>query len=407
MVRQRSPSPHSPVRHPGGNPRGWTSGGYGGAISPRSPTSPHGHGGGNYAGSPTRQRSLMPQDEIYGHGATGEKLHQALMNYDVCAFRHELTNRQQTPYADPNERNEGGRTCLDQCLGMIEYLVTRSICTSHIVEKEEGSRIGATIKQLKALISIAKMLVQDPRTMAPTEMFLANFPPPYFLLAVIKTTCEDYKDPITGESRDSSDVLAMNALVAEILSNPNARHYKHIYFLSHFPKCIRTTIELIGRERFAPEPVAAQRFMHMSFIFNESELFKCAAMTANLYTVGNLCNWDEVLSVLQDHPDKFRDFFFALLSSKLRGSIREEFAKDLSTRTDFNIPNMHVSHRLLEASRDVFGEEVALSAVRLRQRYLRPVPPRTGAAWKHHTALAEELSEMSWKDVCTAIRSIS
>jgi hypothetical protein len=343
---------------------------------------------------------------VTGHRATGEKLHAALRNYDVCAFRHELTNRQQFPYADPNERNAEGYTCLDQCLGMIEYLVTRSLCTSHIVEKEEGSRIGSTVKQLKGLLQIAKMLVQDPRTMAPDGIFLNNFPPPYFLLAVVKTCCEDYAEPESSEPRDPSDILAMSRMVSEILANPNARHHKHISFLAHFPRIIRTTVELVGRERFSPDPIAAQRFMHMSFIFNEPELFKCAAMTPNLYSCGNLSNWDEVLSVLQEQPEKYRDFFFALLSSKLRGSIREEFSNDVTKRADFMIPDLHVSHRLLEASQAVFGEKVALCAVRLRQRYLRPVPPRTGAHWRHHTALAEELAEMSWKDVCTAIRSI-
>merc|ERR1719335_1035417 len=197
----------------------------------------------------------------------------------------------------------------------------------------------------------------------------------------------------------------MSRMVAEILTNQNAWHHKHISFLANFPRFIRLTIELVGRERFAPDPIAAQRFMHMSFIFNEPELFKCAAMTPNLYSCGNLSNWDEVVSVLQEQPEKYRDFFFALLSSKLRGSIREDFGI-VGKKADFQIPDLHVSHRLLDASQAVFGEKVALCAVRLRQRYLRPVPPRTGAHWRHHTALAEELAEMSWKDVCTAIRSI-
>merc|ERR1711924_12415 len=111
---------------------------------------------------------------------------------------------------------------------------TRSICTSHIVEKEEGPRVGQTLKHLRALISICKMLVQHPRTLPPSDTFLMNFPPPYFLLAVIKSCCEDYKDPYTGESRDSTDVLAVNKLMNEILAQPNARHYKHVSFLDSF-----------------------------------------------------------------------------------------------------------------------------------------------------------------------------
>jgi len=363
------------------------------------------------AQSPTRRDSLIVPASLYqGHDPNKmpptvirDKLHHCLKMFDVCAFRHEMNGNG----LDPNERNDKGRTCLDQALASIEFLVTRSICTSHIVEKEEGPRVGQTLKHLRALISISKMLVQHPRTLPPDDVFLKNFPPPYFLLAVIKSCCEDYKDPHTGEPRDSTDVLAVNKLMSEILAQPNARHYKHVNFLSQFPKCIRTTIELIGRERFQPDPVAAQRFMHMAFLFNDPELFKCAAMTPRLYSCGNLCNWDEVLSVLQRNPDKFRDFFFALLSSKLRGGVREEFSMDFKTRTSYNIPIIHVSHSLMEAARDVFGEDVAQCAVRLRQRYLRPVPPRVGKAnWKHHTAAAEELAEMSWKDVCTAIRSM-
>jgi len=363
-------------------------------------------------GSPTRRDSLILQDALYQPHDPKKlpptvikgKLHHCLKTYDACAFRHELCGNK----LDPNEKNADDLTCLDQALASIEFLITRSICTSHIVEKEEGPRIGQTLKNLRSLISMCKMLVQDPRTLAPKDKFLHAFPPPYFLLAVIKSACEDYKNPTTGATRDASNVLEVNKLMAEILQHPTARHHKHVAFLSAFPACIRTTIELIGRERFEPDAVAAQRFMHMSFVFNEPELFKCAAMTPELYKPGNLCNWDEVLSVLQRNPDKFRDFYFALLSSKLRGGIRREFAEDIKKRSSYNIPVMHVSHTLMEATRDVFGEEVAQCAVRLRQRYLRPVAPNVGKAnWKHHSAKAEELAEMSWKDVRTAIRQLT
>jgi hypothetical protein len=341
--------------------------------------------------------------------STSELLHHSLRNHDVVAFRHELTNKIQEPYADPNERNEDGRTCIEQVVAMLEVHVTRSLCSSHCVEHESPARLPATIKNIKALLQIGKMLVQDPRTLAPEGFFLKEFPAPFFLLAVIKTCCEDYPDPDTGLSRNPSDILVVGKLMAEILSDPKSRHYKHVLFLSQFPKFIRTTVELVGRERFSPTAMAAQRYMQMSFIFNEPGLFKASAMTTDLYSVGNLCNWDEVLSVLQETSEKYRDFFFALLSSKLRGSIRNEFTKDqkggLPARMDSLVPDIHISHRLLEATQMVFGDEVSSCAVRLRQRYLRPVPPRTASTWKH-SALAEELAEMSWKDVCTAVRSI-
>jgi hypothetical protein len=390
--------------HPGGNWRGFTQDAYGkdyGATGlmlleavnhpPDFPTR-----GGPWGGS--------------GHPQTGELLHQALRSHDVVAFRHELTTKTQEPYADPNERNEDGRTCIEQVVAMIEVHVVRSLCSSHVVEHESTARLPSTIKHLKALLQIGKMLVQDPRTLAPEGMFLKDFPAPFFLLAVIKTCCEDYPDPETGLARNPSDILAVGRLMSEILSDPKSRHYKHVVFLSQFPKFIRNTVELVGRERFAPTPMAAQRFMQMAFIFNEPGLFKCSAMTRDLYACGNLCNWDEVLSVLQETAEKYKDFFFALLSSKLRGSIRNEFTAaqkgGLPMRMDSLVPDIHISHRLLEATQSVFGDEVSNCAVRLRQRYLRPVPPRTASTWKH-SALAEELAEMSWKDVCTAVRSIS
>ena len=44
--------------------------------------------------------------------------------------------------------------------------------------------LQATIKNIKALLQIGKMLVQDPRTLAPEGFFLKEFPAPFFLLAV-------------------------------------------------------------------------------------------------------------------------------------------------------------------------------------------------------------------------------
>jgi hypothetical protein len=324
-----------------------------------------------------------------------------LRNHDVCAFRHELR------YGEPNTRNESGRTCLEQALYMAESLITRSICTTHVVEKDESSRMDLTIRQLKALVSIMKCLVADERTGRPEGLFLADMPPPYFMLAALKTVAEDYPDE-RGNPRDSTDNLAMHRVVAEVLAGPpTARHAKHVRFLANFPEYIRRVIELIGRERFKPDPITAQRFMNMAFVFHEPDLFKIAAATPRLYEKGDLGNWDEILAVLQTSGgDKLRDFFFAILASKLREQVRVEVT-DLAHKKVFNIPQrIHVSQRLLEASRDVFGDQVANCATRLRQRFLRPVKTHGPDAMTSHAAVADELAEMSWKDVCTAIRSI-
>merc|ERR550537_1015644 len=108
---------------------------------------------------------------------------------------------------------------------MIEVHAVRSLCSSHVVEHESTARMPTTVKNLKSLLQIGKMLVQDPRTLAPEGFFLREFPAPFFLLAVMKTCCEDYPDPDTGEARDPSDILAVGRLMAEIMANPNARHY--------------------------------------------------------------------------------------------------------------------------------------------------------------------------------------
>lgn len=333
-------------------------------------------------------------------GHAGEHaLHRCLRTHDVCAFRHELKHH------DPNARNEHGRTCLEQAMYMAEALIQRSICTTHVVEKDEQGRMEATIKQLRALVATIKVLVADERTARPSGMFLEGFPPPYFLLAALKTVAEDYPDE-RGCARDSTDNLTMHRLVAEILSGPpDGRHTKHIRFLSHFPAAIRQIVELIGREHFRPDPTSAQRFMNMAFVFHEPVLFTIATTTPRLYSCGDLGNWDELLSVLQSGGEKLRDYFFAILASKLREEVREEVA-DLGHKKAFNIPQrLHVSSRLLDSSRDVFGDGVATCATRLRQRFLRPVPSRATSN-RNHAAVADELAEMSWKDVCTAIRSI-
>jgi hypothetical protein len=324
---------------------------------------------------------------------------------DVAAFRHELWNEQQEPLADPNELRDG-YTCVQKCFMMIEELIVQSLCSSHIVENDTGTRLQQTWAKIKNLLQIAKTLIQDRRTISPDDYFLRDLPTPYFLLAVIKTVCADYPDPVTGENPDPLDIMAVAGLFSEILRNPQARHYKHVQFLSKFPKIIRSSFELTGAERFDPTPATAQRLMHMAFIFNEPVLFQRAAMTHDLYAVGNLSNWDEVLAVLQENPDKYADFFFGLLSSKLKVCMWTQFHDGMNMKKDLLIPEIHVSHRLMEISGSVFGDRVANAAVLLRQRYLRPACRRL-AVGRKHSLLAEEINQMSWNDVCTAVRSFS
>jgi hypothetical protein len=290
---------------------------------------------------------------------------------------------------------------------MIEELIIQSLCSSHIVQNDNsGYRLQQTCAKIKSLLQIAKTLVQDRRTIAPDNYFLRELPTPFFMLAVIKTCCADYPDPDTGESPDPLDIMAVAGLFSEILRNPQARHYKHVVFLSKFPKIIRSSFELTGAERFDPTPATAQRMMHMSFIFNEPVLFQRAAMTHALYSVGNLSNWDEVLAVLQETPEKYPDFFFGLLSSKLKVCMWSQFHDGMNMKKDLLIPEIHVSSRLMEISGSIFGDRVANAATLLRQNYLRPSCGRLSLGRKN-PLLAEEINQLSWQDVCTAVRSFS
>uniref|UniRef100_A0A0G4I2C5 Uncharacterized protein n=1 Tax=Chromera velia CCMP2878 TaxID=1169474 RepID=A0A0G4I2C5_9ALVE len=111
------------------------------------------------------------------------------------------------------------------------------------------------------------------------------------------------RDPPLVSIRPESDIASqfdladLRRLVVEVLDQ-GLKFSKQLEFLSHLPQLMVEAIECFGFLKFRPSPEVAQRLMQLAFVFDSPKLFQMSSRRAEVFSPGDLCNWDELLFYL-------------------------------------------------------------------------------------------------------------
>ncbi|KAL8436805.1 hypothetical protein ACSSS7_001450 [Eimeria intestinalis] len=142
-----------------------------------------------------------------------------------------------------------------------------------------------------------------------------------------------------------------------------------------------------------PGKEVQQFYLHMAFALDSVDIFKFIVNYGQLFAgPSDVFKWEDLLCTLMEHRDKFRPYFSALLSSRLKSRVQKRLVQEGSARevkqkyptepVKYPCEERLLTQKVLSEYGSLFGQEEAKELSELLRRW------RYGAARPDATAVA-------------------
>lgn len=223
-------------------------------------------------------------------------------------------------------------------------------------------RLKASSRLMKLLAECACLRDASARTAASA---LQQISYPFFYTALLHSSFKTYPLSPSGELWDVENPADARRLV-NILIHKELRGNEMYKFVGAIPKYVLDLVEVFGPKILNQKPEVAQYFMHMAFVLDSPKLFELVARQPNVFSIGDVFKWEDMLVALMQYKDKFPRFTSTLLSVRLKARIRkrltayddEEGAK-LPEKVQMPYEERFLKRNVIDNYSDFYGKEKA------------------------------------------------
>lgn len=276
-------------------------------------------------------------------------------------------------------------------------LLVGEVCASPLCETMRA-RMKRLLKKLRSLMLVMKRLgschmlrIKATEAAINSELLQQKITYPFLYTALLHKAFKLYPEGPSGQAFDPLNPADGRRMI-QLLVNYQLPGFELALFLGNLMSLFSEFISFFAKDDvriWRPEKEVQQFYLHMAFALDSVDIFKFIVNYGQLFAgLSDVFKWEDLLYVLMEHRDKFRPYFSALLSSRLKSRVQKRLveegtAGDLKQKfptepIKYPCEERLLTHKVLSEYGSLFGKEEAkeLSELLRRWRYgaARPDP---------------------------------
>ncbi|KAL8270251.1 hypothetical protein Esti_005810 [Eimeria stiedai] len=275
------------------------------------------------------------------------------------------------------------------------------LCSSPICETMRA-RMKRLLRKLRSLMLVIKRLgtcqmLRIKATEAAVEegLLQQKITYPFLYTALLHKAFNLYPEGPHGQAFDPLNPADGRRMI-QLLVNYQLPGFELALFLGNVTSMFSEFISFFANDDvriWRPGKEVQQYYLHMAFALDSVDIFKFIVNYGQLFAgPSDVFKWEDLLCTLMEHRDKFRPYFSALLSSRLKSRVQKRLVQEGSAdEVKLKYPTEPVKYpceerlltqKVLSEYGSLFGHEEAkeLSELLRRWRYGAARPDTTQVA---------------------------
>eukprot|EP00923_Selenidium_pygospionis_P054830 GHVN01095484.1.p1 GENE.GHVN01095484.1~~GHVN01095484.1.p1 ORF type:complete len:505 (-),score=77.99 GHVN01095484.1:11-1525(-) len=184
---------------------------------------------------------------------------------------------------------------------------------------------------------------------------------PYLYMAVLHSLFESFPLTPFGTRWNPQSVCDGRRLI-NIVVTKKMKGFEILKFLASLPHHIVSFVETLGSQYFHPHAELAQYLLHFAFCMGSPKLFEMVASRADVFSVGDVFDWEEFISTLTTYRKKktLNRYLAAVAGTRLKNRLHKRLT-DTGTDEKRTLPfeERHLTRDVIGTYASLYGESSA------------------------------------------------